>query len=83
MLTNDELNQEYGTKIDFLSYHRIKTALTSASKKIHGIYKRSISDLGSPKLPIIHKISCLQSKGCRTFYQILRETERTSDHSHI
>ena len=31
LLTNVELNQKYGRKIDFLSYHRIKTALIGAS----------------------------------------------------
>ena len=39
------------------------------------IFDEDKSDIRSPMLPIIHKLSCLQSKGCRLFYELLKTKE--------
>ena len=39
------------------------------------IFEEEKSDIRSPMLPIIHKLSCLQSKGCRLFYELLKTKE--------
>ena len=31
-----------------------------------------MSDTGTPRLPLIHKLSCMETKGCRTFYLALK-----------
>ena len=69
--------RKFSKNIDFLRYHRIKTAIASASSILHHkTYFPSKSDLGSPKMPVIHKIGCMQSKGCRVFYETLSGIEK-------
>ena len=34
----------------------------------HKIYEEHLSDTKMPRLPLIHKLSCVSSKGCRPFY---------------
>ena len=39
------------------------------------IYSENLSDLQLPRLPLLYKLSCLQVKGCSTFYRTLRAQE--------
>ena len=34
-----------------------------------------MNDFKNPKLPLIHKLSCLEKKGCRSFYAALKSRE--------
>ena len=76
LLSQPALNAKFNLNIDFLSYHRIKTSINQASKNLnHKTYHPDLSDTGSPRIPPLYKISCLQRKGCGIFYQILRVRE--------
>ena len=67
-----QLNRKYKTNLNFLSYHRVKTVIINAAKNLnYKIYDSQLSDLQLPRLPIIHKVSCIQAKGCRAFYLAL------------
>ena len=73
LMSITDLNSKFGLKLDFLSYHRLKSAIVSASKKLnHKTYNERLSDLSNPKLPPIQKLTCTQSKGCSIFYKTLR-----------
>ena len=39
------------------------------------IFDHEQSDILSPKLPLIHRLSCKQNKGCRVFYEVLKSRE--------
>ena len=76
LLSMDGLKEKYGIKIDFLSFHRIKTCIKLAAKNLnHKIYNENLSDIHCPRLPLLFKLSCLASKGCSIFYQTLRARE--------
>ena len=76
LLSQLALNAKFSLNIDFLSYHRIKTSINQASKNLNfKTHHPDLSDTGSPRIPPLHKISCLQTKGCGIFYQILRIRE--------
>ena len=49
-LSNSELNEKFGKTVNFLNYHRIKTAINTASSILqHNTYIASKSDLGAQK----------------------------------
>ena len=76
LLSLKELNEKYGVNLNFLNYHRIKTVIMNAAKNLNfKIFDTNLSDTKVPRLPLIHKLSCLQSKGCGSFYQTLRARE--------
>ena len=71
-----ELNSKYGVNLNFLSHHRIISCIKVASANLnHKIFNENLSDTGLPRLPVLLKLSCLQSKGCGTFYQTFRARE--------
>ena len=71
-----QLNEKYSIHLNFLNYHRIKTVIKNAAKNLnYKTFDANLSDTKSPRLPLIHKLSCLQSKGCGSFYQTLRARE--------
>ena len=76
ILSSQEFNTKFGVQIDFLRYHRIKSAIENAAKDLnYKIFNDNLSDVFSPKLPLIHKLSCLTVKGCSIFYTTLRARE--------
>ena len=73
LLTLQELNLKYRLNLDFLSYHRIKLAIELGSKRLnYKILGSDLSDIVTPRQPILFKISNLRKKGCKIFYEILR-----------
>ena len=73
LLSNAEINKKFGLQLDFLSYHRLKTAVIMAGEQVnHKTYNENVSDLENPRLPALQKLSCIQSKGCSIFYKTLR-----------
>ena len=76
LLALEDLNSKYNIHLDFLSYHRIKSSIKLATKNLnYKIFNENLSDTKLPRLPAIHKLGCLQSKGCGSFYQTLRAGE--------
>ena len=76
ILSLNDLNVKYNIKTDFLSYHRIKTAIELGSRRLnHKTYDPYLSCIQTPRQPILFKICNLQRKGCRVFYQTLRARE--------
>ena len=76
LLALNELNEKYSLNLNFLSYHRIKEVIKNGIKKLnYKIFDGGLCDLEYPKLPLMHKLSCLQSKGCRIFYEVLKARE--------
>ena len=76
LLDLKDLNMKYKINLDFLSYLRIKSSIKLATKHLnYKIFNESLSDTKLPRLPAIHKLGCLQSKGCGSFYQTLRARE--------
>ena len=76
LLSQSALNSKLSLNIDFLSYHRIKASINQGSKNLNfKTFHPDLSDTGSPRLPPLHKLSCLQTKGCGIFYQTLRARE--------
>ena len=68
-----QFNEKYNLKLNFLNYHRIKTCIINAAKDLnYKTYNPNLSDLDYPRLPLIHKLSCLSNKGCGIFYNTLR-----------
>ena len=60
MLTNDQINKKFGKNIDFLSYHRLRTAICNAQGRLqHQTYNNKKSDIGLPQLPVVLKVGCL------------------------
>ena len=73
LLSLDDLNEKYQVRLNFLRYLRIKTSIEQAAKALKNkIFDPAKSDTKLPRLPIIFKISCLETKGCGTFYKTLR-----------
>ena len=73
MLSLNALNEKYNIKTDFLSYHRIKSAIVIGSKRLnYKTYDPDFSCIKTPRQPILFKICNFQKKGCRVFYQTLR-----------
>ena len=53
-----EFNAKYSLKLNFLSYHRIKEAIKKAMHNLnYKIFDEEKSDIKSPTLPIIHKLT--------------------------
>ena len=76
LLNRLQLNAKYGVNLNFLNYHRIRKAIINASIDLnHKIYEENYSDTTLPRLPLIHKLSCLSSKGCRPYYVALKARE--------
>ena len=76
LLSLEQMNQKFSTNLNFLNFHRIKHVINEAAKKLNfKIFDSEQSDLNSPRLPLIHKISCVQKKGCRIFYEVLKARE--------
>ena len=79
LLSLQELNNKYRLSLNFLNYHRIKMVIINTARNMNfKIYDANISDPKAPKLPLIHKISCLSTKGCRQFYESLKSREWAS-----
>ena len=73
LLCREEINGKYNLKLNFLNYHRIKGAIINASTYLNNkTYDINSSDTQTPRLPLIHKLSCLGSKGGRIFYKALK-----------
>ena len=78
LLSLDQINRKYSINLNFLNFHRIKEVIKEATKNLnYKIFEEDLSDTKSPKLPLIHKLSCLQTKGCRIFYETLKTREWT------
>ena len=76
LLTREEFNYKFSLNIDFLTFHRITASISQASKNLNNkTFNPDLTDPGSPRLPTLHKLSCLQTKGCGIFYQTLRAKE--------
>ena len=72
LLELHELNEKYGSRVNFLQYHQIKTGLDHGAKKLnYKIFNPKLSDLQLPRLPLLFKIAVAQPKGCNFFYSIL------------
>ena len=68
-----QFNEKYSVKLNFLNYHRIKTCIKNAAKDLNSKTSNpNLGDLDYPRLPLIHKLSCLTNKGCGIFYNTLR-----------
>ena len=77
--TCQELNLKYGTKLDFLSYKKLKTSINSAANLINNkCFDPIKSDCRLPRLPILFKIGILAKKGCSAFYAIFRSKDITN-----
>ena len=73
LLPLEELNEKFDTRLNFLSYHRVTSLIIKAANDLNNkIYDSKTSDTLAPTLPLIHKLSCLEKKGCRTFYLALK-----------
>ena len=78
ILTLREFNEKYNFNVNFLNYHRIKAIIINAAQKLNNkIFDNNASDIQAPKLPLIHKLSCMQAKGCRVFYTVLKSRDWT------
>ena len=70
ILTLEEINEKYKTKIDFLTYFGLKRAITDYFKKRDFTLCKQNNILATPVLPFnISKIN--RSKGSRLYYQAL------------
>ena len=73
LLSLDNLNEKYEVRLNFLRYLRIKTSIEKAAKAVNNnIFDPVKSDTKLPRLPLLFKISCFESKGCSTFFKTLR-----------
>ena len=78
LLTLEQVNEKYNLNLNFLTYHRIKSVIVKAAKSLNNkIFDQNLSDTKAPKLPLIHKLSSLGSKGCRIYYVALKSREWT------
>ena len=76
LLSMETLNTQYNAKLNFLNFHRLKQVIKNAAKNLNfKIFDKNSSDILLPRLPVIHKISTAQSKGCRIFYKALKARE--------
>ena len=76
LLTREEFNSKFRLNIDFLTFHRITASISQGNKNLNNkTYHPDLTDTGSPRIPILHKLSCIQVKGCGIFYQTLRAKE--------
>ena len=76
LLSLVQFNAKYEVKLNFLNYHRLTNLIKKAANELNNkIYDSEISDTQSPKLRLIHKLSCLENKGCRTFYSAIKARE--------
>ena len=73
LLSLDKMNRKYDLKLNFLNYHRVTNLIIKAANELNNkIFDQNMSDTGTPRLPLIHKLSCMETKGCRTFYLALK-----------
>ena len=76
IISMEDLNRKYNIKLNFLNYHRIKEVILNAIKNLnYKIFDEGLSDLAAPVLPIVQKLSCIQTKGCRLFYEVLKSKD--------
>ena len=75
-----DLNDKYNIKLDFLSYHRIKTSIELGSKRLNDKTSNlDLSDLVAPRQPILFKLCNLKKRGCKIFYKTLRARDFTAN----
>ena len=78
LLDQNELNEKYSLKLDFLRYHQLKTCINQGAKNLnYKIFHPNLSDTHEPKLPLLFKIAIAQPKGCNFFYQTLRSDQNS------
>ena len=76
MLSLQNLRDKYNLRLNFLQYLRIKTIIDKGAKGLnYKIYNENLSDLQYPRLPLLYKLGCAQTKGCSPFYKTLRARE--------
>ena len=76
LLSLEQINTKYDIRLNFLNFHRITNLIIKAANDLNNkIFDQQLSDLQAPSLPLIHKLSCLDSKGGRTFYRALKARE--------
>ena len=76
MLSLQNLRLKYLVSLNFLQYLRLKTIIDLGAKSLnYKTYNDNLSDLQIPRLPLLYKLSCVQVKGCGSFYKTLRARE--------
>ena len=76
LLSLEQTNSKYNLNLNYLNFHRIKIVIKNAAKNLNNkIFDDQFSDTKLPRMPLIHKLSCLEKKGCRTFYLALKARE--------
>ena len=71
-LSRDVLNNKYSLRLNFLSYHRLKSSIEAARISLNITNYFELSDVALPRLPPIFKLASLREKGCSEFYKTLR-----------
>ena len=76
LLSLEQINKKYDVRLNFLNYHRLTNLIIKAANDLNNkIFDPKISDTQTPSLPLIHKLSCIGSKGGRIFYEALKARE--------
>ena len=76
LLSLDQINEKYEVRLNFLNYHRLTNLIIKAANFLNNkVFDPKISDVQTPSLPLIHKLSCIGSKGGRIFYEALKARE--------
>ena len=71
VLSRQEFNNKYSLNIDFISYHRIESAIRSALRVAAGVQQEDIFE-GGPHQPILRNLAFKNIKGCADFYRSIR-----------
>ena len=73
LLSLEQINRKYDIRLNFLNFHRLTNLIIKAANDLNNkIFDPKISDMQTPSLPLIHKLSCIVSKGGRIFYEALK-----------
>ena len=73
MYSMEKINDMHSSTLNFLNFHRLKQVIKTAAKNLnYKIFDDKTSDTGIPRLPIVHKLSTIQKKGCRIFYETIK-----------
>ena len=76
LLSLEQINMKYDIRLNFLNFHRLTNLIVKAANDLNNkIFDPQISDVQTPSLPLIHKLSCINSKGGRTFYEALKSRD--------
>ena len=79
LLDQHELNRRYNLKINFLSYHQLRKSIDTGAKLLNfKIYNPNLSDIESPRLPLLFKIAIAEPKGCNFFFIRPCDQDKTS-----